>query len=62
MRSCKERLRTPGLSFLVFLIATPIVLRGIHYRERLEESRSRELRAQREALRAQVEATGPPHT
>lgn len=47
---------TPGVMALVTVIGTPIFLRGINYRERLRESRIRELRLQREALSGQLQA------
>ena len=37
------------------VVGTPAVLRSIHMRSRLEQSRTRELRAEREALAAQVQ-------
>lgn len=52
----REWAEIPGLFFLVTLIAAPIALRGIHYRDSLERSRMRALRAESEALSAQVRA------
>jgi two-component system sensor histidine kinase AlgZ len=52
----REWAETPLVMAAAVLVGTPIFLRGVHYRERLAESRARELRAQREALAAQVQA------
>ncbi len=45
----------PFMAFLVTIVGTPAALRSIHMRSRLEESRLREVRSQREALAAQVQ-------
>jgi signal transduction histidine kinase len=46
----------PGIVSLITLFGTPFALRSIYNRQRLEQLRTRELRAQREALAAQVQA------
>lgn len=44
------------MTFLMMLVGTPVFMRGAFYRDRIEENRARELRLQREALAAQVQA------
>jgi two-component system sensor histidine kinase AlgZ len=46
----------PAVVFAVTLVGTPVALTWISYRERLQESRTRELSAQRAALAAQLQA------
>jgi hypothetical protein len=45
-----------GVIVLGFWFLSPVAFRGMRYRERLVESRTREIAAQREALAAQVQA------
>ncbi len=52
----REWTEIPGLFFLGTLVVAPIALRGIHYRDKLEQSRTRALRAERAALAEKVRA------